>query len=1113
MRISYTLRKVLTLHSILVAILPLALIGAIAVQIFSRSIEHEIATRNVEIARALSGEIDRFLAEPLRVLTLANDRYVFRRKTGQTTPPADFLLLLQRRFDVFERLELVDLQGRIRYIAPSQQERLNTDLSGQPFLGDALAINSVVFSETFTSPKTGLPTIAIALPGQDSVAVGYLNLAALKGITDKIIIGAGGYAVVFDRLGHVIAHPEQEFVAERMNLKNIEPVRRAFAGETGTFSYSFRNKKSIGSTAIIYRTGWVVLVCQPEEDAFAAVAKIKKILLASVAATALLALFLAFTVLKKPLRSISSLIAAARKIAGGDYRIEDVPASYPEIDLLTGGFKGMVEEIAKREDALIKTEERYRNLVEESFDGIFIQKGAKIVLTNRRFCEMLGYEEKQLVGMEHWLIYHPEYQELTRTRALARLQGEDVTPRYEVKLLRRDGSSFDGEISARVVKVEGEPGIQVWVRDISEQKRAEKQRDLSERRFSELYNSVSDLIFTEDLQGRFLSVNKAMSDLFGFTQDEFIGLTPADFMKPEMAPFFETEYLGKMRDLGRYQGITAYFSKDKRKIYLDYRSVLIRPTEGEPFISGIARDVTERVLSDRALREKEENIRAVLEATPNPVVAYDTLGNVRFINPAFTGLFGWTLEELQGKRIPFVPDDQREKTEKPIRELYSGKEPGPITMETTRFTKDGTILDIFVSAALIIGSGGKPAGMVVAFTDITQKKKMEANLQQAQKMEAIGVLAGGIAHDFNNLLMGIQGNASLLLLDIKPGHPFYERLKHIEEFVSHGAHLTSRLLGFARGGKYEVKICNLNKIVAEVIKLYGATKKEIRITETLGRNLCSVEVDRSQIEQVLMNLFVNASQAMPAGGDLFVETENVSFNQDFIAGFAVKPGEYVKVSVTDTGIGMDEETRKRIFDPFFTTKETGKGSGLGLASVYGIIKNHGGFINVYSEKGKGSTFNFYLPAAGSGKAEESSEPDEKDRLIVGKGTILLVDDEKMMIDVGKEMLEVLGYTVITAQSGQEAIEKFTLAQTGKGNLGKIDLVIQDMIMPVMSGDAVFNRLKKIDPDVVVLLSSGYSVYGKAKEMLSHGCNGFIQKPFTMEELSMKVHEMMNKKTA
>ncbi|MBW6486312.1 MAG: PAS domain S-box protein [Syntrophobacterales bacterium] len=1106
MRSRFTIRKVLTLNFILVAIVPLALVGAIALQIFSRTIEQDISNRNVQIALALSGEIDRFIAEPLRVLALVNDRSGYTR---QGVNHDDFLRLLQGRFAVFERIELVDRQGRIRYTGPFQKERINTDISGQPFFREALATGQVVFSDTFPSLLTDLPTIAVALPGKETVALGYLNLAELKGIINKVSIGKTGYAVVFDRLGNIIAHHEQRLVDERVNIKQAEPVRRALNGETGTFPYIFRNQQKIGSTAIASATGWVVLVAQSKEDAFGKIAEMRTIYLASVAAVALLALLLAALVLKKPLRSVSGLVAAAKKIAEGDYRLEDMLPSYPEIDLLADGFKGMVEEIANRENALLKTEERYRNLVEGSFEGIFVQKGLKIIFVNQRLCEMLGYEENELLKEEHWRIYAPEYRQITKERAIARLKGEVVTPRYEVKLLRKDGSSFAGEISARVIKIENEPGIQVWVRDLSEQKRAEQERALSEQRFGQLYNSVSDLIYTQDFEGRFLSANRAMFDFFGYADYEFIGRKTTDFMKPEMAPLFETEYLETIMKLGHYEGTSAYFTKDKDIVYLEYKSDLVRPPQGEPFISGIARDVTERILAGRAIRKSEENMRAVLDASPNPIVAYDPAGRVRFINRAFTNIFGWTLDDLQGKTIPFVPDDQRDKTVGPIRELFRRKEPTPITMETTRLTKDGTILDIYVSAALILDSKGEPAGMVASLSDITQKKKLEAHLQQAQKMEAIGLLAGGIAHDFNNMLMGIQGNVSLALLNAGLDDKLRRNIENIEALVGRGANLTRQLLGFARGGKYEVKQHDLGEILKEEGELFGDTRKDIVIEIKSEPDLWKVEADRSQMEQVLMNLFVNAGQAMPTGGQLYLNAKNVIIDDNFVRPFDISTGRYVVVSVMDTGQGMDEATKKRIFEPFFTTRERGKGTGLGLASVYGIIKNHGGFINVYSEPGKGASFNIYLPASNSGTAKIEPKSGREAGFIAGEGTILLVDDEQMILDVGKVMLEAMGYKVLTVADGSEAIAKFTAVKNGAGEVEKIDLVIQDMIMPEVGGGAVFDRLKEIDPNVKVLLSSGYSINGQAKEILARGCRGFLQKPFSMEALSRKVSEVMN----
>ena len=299
-----------------------------------------------------------------------------------------------------------------------------------------------------------------------------------------------------------------------------------------------------------------------------------------------------------------------------------------------------------------------------------------------------------------------------------------------------------------------------------------------------------------------------------------------------------------------------------------------------------------------------------------------------------------------------------------------------------------------------------------------EKRSLEERLQHADKMEAIGTLAGGIAHDFNNLLMGIQGYASLTLMDLDPSHPNYERLKRIEEQVQSGADLTRQLLGFARGGRYEVKPADMNDIIEKTSSMFGRTKKEISIHRKYGKDLWTVEVDRGQMEQVFMNLYVNAWQAMPGGGEIYLETENVLLDDEQAFPYAVKPGKYVKITVTDTGTGMDEKTRERIFDPFFTTKEMGRGTGLGLATVYGIIKGHKGMINVYSEPGHGTTFTIYLPAS---EKEVVKEKTATGTIARGTETILLVDDEKMVLEVSKEMLESMGYRVYAAGSGQEAI--------------------------------------------------------------------------------------------
>jgi CheY-like chemotaxis protein len=351
--------------------------------------------------------------------------------------------------------------------------------------------------------------------------------------------------------------------------------------------------------------------------------------------------------------------------------------------------------------------------------------------------------------------------------------------------------------------------------------------------------------------------------------------------------------------------------------------------------------------------------------------------------------------------------------------------------------------------------------------------------------------------------MGIQGNASVMVLDLKPEDPMHENIKSIERCVRSGAKLTKQLLGFARGGKYVVKPTGIDEVINRTSHIFGRTRKQIKIHRKNTGDTWMVNVDVGPIEPVLLTLYVNAWQAMPEGGDLYISTENVALDDEYIKTkpYHVEPGHYVKISVTDNGIGMDKETQKRIFEPFFTTKAVGKGSGLGLASTYGIIKNHGGLINCYSEKGYGTTFNVYLPAYKKAVSEDK-EPVEV--ALKGSETVLLVDDEDLVVKIGKRMLEGLGYTVMTAKSGEQAVNLYSRQSD------RIDLVILDLIMPHMHGGEVFDRIKKINPQTRVLLSSGYSLKGQAEKIMGRGCDGFIQKPFNTFQLSKKIREILEK---
>ena len=551
-----------------------------------------------------------------------------------------------------------------------------------------------------------------------------------------------------------------------------------------------------------------------------------------------------------------------------------------------------------------------------------------------------------------------------------------------------------------------------------------------------------------------------------------------------------------------------FIGVDGRELTLEVAGVPM-VYQGKPAIQVVFRDITDLRRKEKALRESERHYRLLIESIPSVVWVTSRDGRTAFISSNVAKVYGYTADEIlsKGKELWFdrIHPNDRDRVKKAFGMLFDQNVQYNAEYRIRR--KDGQWIWIHDRANIVEEEAGERFGYGV-FTNVTERKRAEeerenlqSRLQQVQKIEALGTLAGGIAHDFNNLLMGIQGHASLMSVELNPAHPHIEHLNAIEEYVQSAANLTKQLLGFARGGKYEVKAIDINEVVRSSASMFGRTKKEIKIHIKLQHHPTPVvEADQRQIEQVLLNMYVNAWQAMPDGGELYLETKIVQLDDEYCQPHKIEPGRYVKVAITDTGIGMNETTRQRVFDPFFTTKEKGRGTGLGLASAYGITKNHGGTISVYSEIDRGTTFNIYLPISDK---EEYRESPVEGKLIKGSENILLVDDEEMIIDVGRSMLEKLGYRVVVARGGQEALD--TVSNMGE----EIDLVILDMIMPGLDGGKTFDRIREIQPLMPVMLSSGYAISGQADEIMRRGCNGFIQKPFNIFELSQQVRKLLD----
>jgi PAS domain S-box-containing protein len=610
-----------------------------------------------------------------------------------------------------------------------------------------------------------------------------------------------------------------------------------------------------------------------------------------------------------------------------------------------------------------------------------------------------------------------------------------------------------------------------------------------------MLNAIPDIIGVQDPHHRILRFNKAGYEFFGLGEADLIGKCCFELLG-QSAP---CDNCVTTRILVSSEPAQMEKYIDSRGIWMDIRAYPILDMDGRVVrIVEHWRDITMIKRNEASLVESEEKYRLLVENANEAIFIYQD-NQVRFYNEkARETARRIGLIDKRQPMINFLHPDDRGDAPDCLQRRLNSEEDNPSAMMFRLVDVDGESIWVELNTVTITWQG-KPATLNF-IRDLTESKKLERQFQEAQRMESLGTLAGGIAHDFNNLLMGIQGNVSLMYLELDEDHELIEKVQCIEDCVESGSRLTKQLLGFARGGKYVVKPMDMNKIMQNSAEMFGRTRKSIMMHGNYEKDLWTVVVDRSQIEQVLVNLFLNAWQAMQGSGDIYLDTHNVHLDEEFVLPYEVQPGRYVKISVRDTGIGMDEATQRRIFEPFFTTQEPGRGTGLGLASAFGIIKNHNGFIAVSSQFGKGSTFEVYLPA--SDKKPELEEP-HSESIKTGSETILLVDDEDYIIDVGRLMLESLGYTLLTANCGRTAIDIFCK------NQDVIDLVVLDLVMPDIDGEIVFCQIREMDPNIKVLFASGHYVVEQTRALLESGLSDFIQKPFNIRQLSTKIRTILD----
>jgi len=745
---------------------------------------------------------------------------------------------------------------------------------------------------------------------------------------------------------------------------------------------------------------------------------------------------------------------------------------------------------------LMESENRYRLLLDQSLQGTLVLQDFKVVYANETLARMAGMRVQELLNLtpeELTRMIHPEDRELVWGRFRDRMSDKTVPSNYECRFVRRDGTLRWAEVHSSRIEYHGRPAVQSSIIDVTERKNAEGALHVEKAYLEGLFENAPEAIVLADIESRVMRVNPEFTRTFGYTGEELQGKCIDDVLAP---PELHDEAVSLTKRIWGGERVyveTVRMRKDGTNVDVSVVGTPIVVNGEQVAVYGIYRDITER-------KGMEEKYRILVEnATDAIVIIQDN--HVTFHNPKAEALIGYTAEEMKAHDfINFVHPDDRERVMETYRRWLTKEEP-PSTITIRKVTKGGDIIWGEVSAVLVLWED-RPA-LLCFIRDISTEKKLGAQLQQAQKMEAIGTLAGGIAHDFNNLLQAVLGYADLLLLNKDRGENGYRELQGIRNAALRASELTQQLLTFSRKVESKLRPVNLNNEIVQVRELLGRTiPKMIAIDLKLEKYLRTVNADPTQIGQSLMNLAVNAKDAMPDGGTLTIETGNVTLDEEFCTSHVgAKPGEYVMLSVRDTGQGMDKEVRAHIFEPFYTTKAQGTGTGLGLAMVYGIVKSHGGYITCESARGKGTAFYIYLPVI-----EQEALLMEEEETALPKGgteTILLIDDEKLIRDLGEKALSSFGYMVLTAPDGVSAIRMY-----GR-EWERIDLIILDLIMPKMSGALCFERIMEINPEARVIIASGYAENGRMKRSIEGRVKGFIGKPFNVRKLLRVIREALD----
>ncbi len=828
-----------------------------------------------------------------------------------------------------------------------------------------------------------------------------------------------------------------------------------------------------------------------------------------------------------PLISKDQVIGAIhfRSTKSNAYSDQDLKLAQSVASQIAGAIANaqLFTEHKRSEEMLRESEEKYRTIIENIEDGYYeVDLPGNFTFFNDSVCRLFGYSRDEVMGMnDRQYTDHDHAKQLYRAFNKVYRTGEP-TKGFDWEIIRKDGTKRYIQASVSLIKnPSGQPtGFRGIVRDITERKQAEEALAESEEKFRAMTAAAADAITVMDNQGRIAYWNPAAERMFGYLPQEAIGKELHSVLAPRRYHEAFKKGFENFRETGQGPAINAILEfiatrNDGTEFPIEVSTSAIK-LKGQWHAVGIIRDITERKRAEEALRESQQLLKKTFVSLHDAVFIIDAeTVKIMDCNPAASEMFGYAREEMVGQPTLFLHVDSKALQEFRTYMYASVEEKGFLYLPEFRMKrKDGEFFSTEHSVIPLEDDQGKRIGWVSVVRDITERKRAEkkmAELQEqlrhSQRMEAVGRLGGGIAHDFNNLLTIIKGYAQLSLLDLKESDPLCGNIQEIQKAAQRATDLTRQLLAFSRRQILDLKVLDLNSLLKDLNKmLRRIIGEDVELVTLLPVDLGRVKIDPGQIEQVIFNLAVNARDAMPFGGKLLIETTNVELDKEYAnAHIGVVPGCYVKLSVSDTGIGMSQEVREKVFEPFFTTKDKGKGTGLGLSTVYGIVKQSGGNIWVYSEPGHGTTFKIYLPRVEEELDTIHGRDETDDSLPRGNETVLLAEDEQEVRLLAHRLLSQQGYRVLEATNGEEALR---VAQDYAGE--KIHLLLTDVVMPQMGGKELADQLKILRPDVKVLYVSGYTDNAIVHQGVLDPGTHFLQKPFSPKTLSDKVREVLDR---